>query len=427
MKFTKGLFNVPNAPPGGIPHFCTNDVLLVGASLRAWADQVIAQNASGAFTSAAAVPIGNFSLHHDWVPIEGVRSTGFYVLYCIYAVWGTSVVLFSLYVLALGQQQKLKWYERGLVVLVFEGLFASSLRAVRGLVAPVTFSPRFAENPDLVFGRILTLAPNLPSALSTLLISMEFFRTVLAGNFFSKRGAIRYRICILLVISIMLAVGLWRIAVMATLIIQQTEDLWASQQNGVPFTTCDVQRAADENVARTREVVWTVNGVLIVACTLFFTAGAYCTYEVMKAAQAGSVALQRSGADLLVYIAVQFFFSPPVIVNMGYNADADRLQWKDHANRTWVWDALAQACELVVATAQILQIHKQVKRAINNRDEASVVHVYARDSEMQRSSSINSNVSRARTRITSRYSPQKGSKTPVPRPWRLDFSNLFSR
>ena len=34
MKFTKGLFTRPNAPPGGVPYFCTNDVALANAAVQ---------------------------------------------------------------------------------------------------------------------------------------------------------------------------------------------------------------------------------------------------------------------------------------------------------------------------------------------------------------------------------------------------------
>ena len=36
-----------------------------------------------------------------------------------------------------------------------------------------------------------------------------------------------------------------------------------------------------------------------------------------------------------------------------------------------MWDALAQGCELIVATAQVLQIHKQVKRQVYLKDASS--------------------------------------------------------
>ena len=102
QKFTKGVFKKPNAPPGGIPYFCTNNVALGTTVLQTWAALTQQQLQTGTFTTAAAVTIGNFSVFHDWVPLEDVRSTGFYVYYCLLSIWATIIVFFSCYLVVLG-------------------------------------------------------------------------------------------------------------------------------------------------------------------------------------------------------------------------------------------------------------------------------------------------------------------------------------
>ena len=247
------------------------------------------------------------------------------------------------------------------VVAVMEGMFACGVRSVRGVVSPLTISPRFAERPDLVFSRMLTIVPNLPSALSTLLVSLEFFRTVAVQRAIPPRGVYLYRVMLMLAIMTVMAVGLWRISIMSVLIIHQTIDLNEQTLAGNPPTTSDFQRVADENVVSTQEVVWLVNGVLSASCALFFSAGLYSIIRVGHAARAGSSALRRSGAGLFAFIVVEFLFSLPVIVNMSYYAGVCAL--KHTAGRTHrpLLSALfspSVICSLLPAPPPLLATHR---------------------------------------------------------------------
>ena len=152
-------------------------------------------NQSGQFTTAPAVPIGTLNLFHDSVPLESVRSTGFYVLFLFLAICSGAIVIFAVYfiykcvsfIMQQDDREFTRDYARGyalslMFVAVLEGLIACGLRVVRNLVSPLQSSPRFAAFPGAVLARTLTQLPNLPSALSTFLISLEFFRTIAVGS-----------------------------------------------------------------------------------------------------------------------------------------------------------------------------------------------------------------------------------------------------
>ena len=73
--------------------------------------------------------------------------------------------------------------------------------------------------------------------------------------------------------------------------------------------------------------------------------------------------LRDASEALLVFIAVQFMFSIPVMVNLWvWCTSHQRLKYQDSAWATFVFDAAAQACELVVATAQVLQVARQARQ-----------------------------------------------------------------
>ena len=73
---------------------------------------------------------------------------------------------------------------------------------------------------------------------------------------------------------------------------------------------------------------------------------------------------------------------------MTYHANDDRLQWRDYTNSTWVWDSLAQASELVVSTAQMLQIDRQLKRFKSNSDNSRYSSEVCRNSSMPSRASV---------------------------------------
>ena len=158
-----------------------------------------------------------------------------------------------------------------------------------------------------------------------------FFRMVSLKNKFSDRAVVGYRILLLLGIMTVMAVGLWRISMMAVLIIHQTIRLDARAKAGIPSTPADFAYTAVANVDSTREVVDLMNGILIASCVLFFMAGLYSLIQVGRAAKAGSSAMRKTGAGLFAFIAVEFIFSIPVIVNMYFMAGAHALSHVVHA------------------------------------------------------------------------------------------------
>ena len=96
-KFSKGLFASVRTTQAGIPHFCANDNTFAHSLLTSWAFSALQLTQLRQFTIATAVPIGNISLFHDWVPLEGVRSTGFYVYFLFLAVGNGGIVIFASY------------------------------------------------------------------------------------------------------------------------------------------------------------------------------------------------------------------------------------------------------------------------------------------------------------------------------------------
>ena len=319
------------------------------------------------------MPVGTINLFHDSVPIEDVRSTGFYVFYLFLATWSGAVLIFALYYISESITFTRKEGYHGYVIIMvvvaaLEGVIACGLRLVRHLVSPLQTSPRLASFPDGVLARFLTQLPNLPSALSTLLISLEFFRVIAVGPL-PPRQMVMYFGFVMATLATVFAIGLWQISDSCTLLTRQLNDLAVLVQAGTA-RPADFTRVAAENSSSVRDVIWAINGILFSALGLFTLAGLYSIVKVVQAAQSGSAAVRKSAGGLFIFIAIEFFFSLPVVINMTFHANDDRLQWRDYTNGTWVWDALAQASELVVSTAQMLQIDRQLKRFITNADNS---------------------------------------------------------
>ena len=312
QKFTMGIFKSAKTTQAGVPHFCSNDVTVATALLNSWAGSATQLTQLGQFTTAPAVPIGTLNLVHDSVPLESVRSTGFYVFFLLLAIWSGALVTFALFfigkIIKFFMKEGVHGYALTLmVVATLEGLLACGLRVIRHLVSPLQSSPRLAAFPDGVLARFLTQLPNLPSALSTLLISLEFFRVIAVGPL-PPRQMVIYFCSLMAALAAVFAIGVWQISDSCTLLSRQLTDLAQLVQTGAA-TPADFTRVAAENESSVSDVVWAINGILLSALGLFFLAGVYSIVKVLQAAQSGSAAVRKSAGGVWSSLSPSSSFS----------------------------------------------------------------------------------------------------------------------
>eukprot|EP00966_Prymnesium_polylepis_P006925 159573-Prymnesium_polylepis.1 len=125
----------------------------------------------------------------------------------------------------------------------------------------------------------------------------------------------------------------------------------------------------DVFIANFRRALWLVSATIIVANILFFCAGMYVVTKLRSIAGSAEASptpsrpvsrLRRASESLLGFVVVQFIFSLPVVISLVWKCVSDGfLKAQDDALGEFAFDACAQGCELVVATAQVLQCARQ--------------------------------------------------------------------
>ena len=89
------------------------------------------------------------------MPLDGLRGSGAYIYFLLLSVWAALLVIISLYwsfhllnhrgLTRLGSRRSAAAL---LFVLLLGGVMACSLRTLRGVLSPLSFSPRFASYPE---------------------------------------------------------------------------------------------------------------------------------------------------------------------------------------------------------------------------------------------------------------------------------------
>ena len=203
----------PNVPPGRIPYFCFNDAQTFEALLSV--ARAAQSNLPG--SALADITLGHVTLQNDPVPISFMQSSGFYVFFCLLFTCDSCVFFVSLWLAARMLRACVRTQELSLpvslllIILLLEGCVASSVRAVRNLQSPQNFSPRFTQLADLEWDRFCTTWPHLPSALSTLLLALDYCRIALAipGSRlkFSVRSSYAFYVCAYSLALLLFCVG----------------------------------------------------------------------------------------------------------------------------------------------------------------------------------------------------------------------------
>eukprot|EP00966_Prymnesium_polylepis_P075214 1744961-Prymnesium_polylepis.1 len=245
-----------------------------------------------------------------------------------------------------------------LVVVLAEGIIATSARAARALMQPLKFSPRFSKYADLWLIEWLTMFPSIPSSCSTFLVSTEYLLVAFRGTRHSFDAVIRFAA---------LAAGL----TMASLQVNATSKLanffhhlmhliYVAETGNLPL---EFQWAQD---ARNRDLQEATTWVLVAltAATAFFILAMAHTLHVMRRANVvGSERMGSAATELRKYVCVQVLFTIPVIVNVSLETSNARQLVDDTAVGSFAFSYVAaHTCELVVATAQILHMFSITQR-----------------------------------------------------------------
>jgi len=275
-------------------------------------------------------------------------------------------------------------------ILLFEGVIASAVRATRAVMSPLYFGPRIAWFVDTVLPRFLLYFPNIPSSMSTLVVAAEFTRLSLGttsalGVQLTTRRMHYSILASYAIVPLVLGAVPFIALVLGMFVIGDLSrtNLFARTRS----TIISLDQTIDHWESLGELTSLFIGFTMLCAEALFLLSALAVLFQLRVR---GSEALRGSAGSLLGHVVVQFAFSIPVIINQfEWNRNDSRTLLMDDNLDTFVFDAVAQGCELVVATAQVLQVSRQMRRMLGLRAK---IFVYTEEGSQSRLGSVGSSV-----------------------------------
>ena len=96
---------------------------------------------------------------------------------------------------------------------------------------------------------------------------------------------------------------------------------------------------------------------------VFFVSTCICLFKLFSVAgQSHSDVLHTSAVSMLKYVAVQFVFSIPILLDIYQQSTDGSIEMHDDMVGWHIYEVFGAACTQIVATAQVLQVGGQIAR-----------------------------------------------------------------